>query len=97
MQRRRVRFGQAVILSWNDSRAFDGWHYDPSAPRTPAGIKSLGFVVQGNKEGLVLTTSVGSYGQTIDDLSIPWGAISELEILPGDYSRGGPSPDSLNG
>lgn len=97
MQRRRVRYGNAVLVDWTDSRAFAGWSYDPATPRLPAQIKSLGYVVQSNAQGLVITTSLGSGGQSMDDLCVPWSAIFSLEILPGDYSRGGPSPDSLNG
>lgn len=97
MQRRRVRFGNAVLIRWTDSRAFNGWAYDPTTLRTPARIQSLGYVVQSNPESLVITSSIGSAGQTMDDLSVPWGAIQELEILPGDWSRGGPDADSLAG
>lgn len=97
MQRRKVKFGQAVMVSWLDSRAFGGWGYDPTTPMTPARIVSLGYVVQSNPMGLVMTTSIGSGHQIMDALAIPWLAINDMEILPGDFSRFGPSDTDIHG
>lgn len=89
MQRRAVKFGSAIQVDWQDSRAYSGWSYDPREKVTPAQIKSLGYVVQSNEDSLVITTSLGNAGQSIDKLSIPWRAISEIELLPGS-GRFGP-------
>lgn len=93
MQRRRIAYGTAVVVEWTDSRAFSGWSYDPTTPRPPAQLQSLGYVVQSNPHALVITTSLGTQGQSMDDLALPWGAISNLEILPNDWHRNGPTPD----
>lgn len=92
-----MKLGNAVLIEWKDSRAFSGWCYDAKGPMLPAKIKSLGYAVQSNRDSLVITTSIGNEGQTMDNLAVPWSAIFSLEILPGDYSRGGPSPESLHG
>src|SRR6267142_5930927 len=92
MQRRAVKFGSAIQVDWQDSRAFSGWSYDPKALMTPARIQSLGYVVQSNRDSLVITTSIGNGGQTMDNLSIPWAAVKEIELLPGSGRFGPEEP-----
>lgn len=79
-----LELGQAVKITWVDSKSALGWVYGASSPRKPGYIKSLGYVVQLNKECLTITTSLGERGESIDDLSIPLGCIQdvvEVEIL----------------
>jgi hypothetical protein len=79
-----VHFGDAVALTWHDSRALTGWQYDPERPRIVGEIHSLGRVVQSSEYGLTITTSIHEKA-TIDDLTVPWGSVIEIQVLE-DYS-----------
>lgn len=81
----KLTIGQAVSLYWVDCKSQLGWVYDPNLPRVPGRIRSLGFVVQQNKEVISITTSLDSRGAAIDDLSIPLGCLKEVVILPDEW------------
>ena len=72
-----VSFGDAVVLTWHDSRALAGWQYDNNRERVVGEIRSLGRVVQSSDKGITITSSINEHA-TIDDLTIPWGAIQEI-------------------
>lgn len=81
----QLNLGQAVSLTWNDSKAASGWTYDPKKKRVPGRIFTIGYVVQHNDECLTLTTSMDTQGASLDDFSIPLGCITRLEMLPEDF------------
>lgn len=83
----KLKLGQAVIIDWADTKSLLGWTYSPEKKRFPGYIRSLGFVVQSNDECLTITSSFGEKGESLDDLSIPNGCITELEVLD-DFSLG---------
>ena len=83
-QNPQLQFGTAIALTWLDSKALSGWQYGQNKPsHSPGVIRTIGRVVDNNKFGLTVTTSIGMNKETIDDLTIPWGAIYELEVLEG--------------
>lgn len=90
MQRRKLLPGSAVCVEWADSKAYGGWIYDARRPLEVARIRSLGYVIQTRPDGLSISTSVTTEGDATDVLSIPWGAVRSLEVLPNDWSVGGP-------
>lgn len=92
MKKQNLKFGTAVSVDWLDSKAIGGWSYSPLRVREPGFVRSLGYVIQASKHALTLSTSIDRNGASMDDLSIPWGCISELEALPDDFSRNGPEP-----
>ena len=83
----KLKPGQAVIIDWADTKSLIGWTYSPEKKRLPGYIRSLGFVVQHNDECVTITSSFGERGESLDDLSIPTGCITELEVLE-DFSLG---------
>lgn len=87
LTRRSVRFGQAVRVSWFDSIAYNGWHYNPEKVGEVARIQSLGYVYKKTPHSLVMSTSIGNQGAGLDLLHIPWGAIAHLEVLPTEWHR----------
>lgn len=93
MQKIPVPFGHVVRVDWHDSKALDGWQYDPTMPRTVGRIRTIGMCVQTSDYALTITSSACLNGATMDDLSIPWGAIVEMEVLPDDYALAGPECD----
>lgn len=97
MKKQTIEVGKAVTLNWLDSKARQGWSYDVGHPREPGYIRSLGYVVSASNEALAVSTSIDSRGNSMDDLAIPWGCILELEVLPGDWARNGPSPEDVEG
>jgi hypothetical protein len=79
-----AKSGDAVRVSWRDSKSLSGW-----VPRTyhkfmPGTIESIGYVVKSDEEGLTLATSF-SKDETLcyDPFTIPQGAIEACEILEG--------------
>ena len=84
MDKIQAKFGEAVVLTWHDSRALTGWQYNPTKAREVGVIRSLGRVVQTSDYGITITSSINDHA-TIDDLTIPWGAIVEIDPIP-DYS-----------
>ena len=89
-----LKLGQAVTVEWADSKSALGWSYSPKTKRTPGYIRSLGYVVQSNDECLTITTSLDDRGASIDDFSIPVGALRKVEVLPGDWNYGGPDREA---
>ena len=87
---KKLKFGTPVSVEWHDSIAREGWHYDPSVRRLVAKLRSIGYVVQDDKEGLTITTSLGSRQESMDDLTIPKGAIQGIEVLPEEFNYNGP-------
>lgn len=87
MERLELAFGDAIALTWHDSQAGNGWQYDISRPREIGLIQTLGRVVQNSDRALTITTSIreGRSPATMDDLSIPWTAVEEIQVLE-DYS-----------
>jgi len=84
---RKYPFGKAVQVRWYDSKSMFGWTYDDTLQRGCAKIQSIGYVVQTNKEGIVLTTSIGHSRASIDDITIPWGAIAEIQEIGKQWDR----------
>jgi hypothetical protein len=93
----KTTFGRAVYLEWLDSTSLVGWQYNPLKPRNAHQIKSLGLVVQDNDNAITITTSLDMRGASVDDLVIPKGAITHLEMLPGEWSLGGMDEEDPHG
>lgn len=87
MQRRSIKFGRAVEVSWIDSKGRGGWHYDPRQPRDPAYVRTLAYVVQCGPDALTVAAHIANEGESFDDFTIPWGCIKVLHVLPEEYSR----------
>lgn len=81
-----LKLGQAVQIDWADSKSLFGWTYNPNAKRSPGYIRSLGYVVQLNEECITVTTSMDDRGASLDDFSIPTGAIKSIKVLPADWN-----------
>jgi len=85
---RKIPFGTAVRFCWHDSKSHMGWQYNPERPRQTAKIQTLGYVVQANDEGITITSSIGTHRETIDDITVPWGAIEGgIEELGDTWNR----------
>lgn len=76
-----LKRGQAVIVDWNDAKSLLGWTYNEKMQRKPGKITSLGIVVQKNREVLTITNSMDYRGASLDDLSIPVGCITGVQLL----------------
>lgn len=87
MRSRRLHFGKAVRVQWNDSKSLPGWRYNTSSPRQVAKIVTQGYVVQTNKEGITVTTSISTEGVSLDDITIPWGCVVNLTLLGREWDR----------
>ena len=88
MQCLEVKKGQALTIDWLDSKALAGWNR--TITTDPATIRSLGYVVASDNEAISITTSFEDSGWHFDALSIPWGCITRIDILPDDWAREGP-------
>lgn len=73
--------GRAVYIQWEDSATVDGWR---SSPQVDYGtITSVGFVVETDEKGLVLSTSLNDQFTCICPLSIPWSCVVKcIELEP---------------
>ena len=87
MQARKLKFREAVRVSWVDSMSFGGWNYEPDQVGGVARIQTLGYVVNSNKDYLTMTTSIGSKGGALDPVSIPWPAIVQVDKLGDNWNR----------
>lgn len=81
MRRQRVARGTAVKIVWVDSVSVGGWQYNLDHVGRIAPITTFGLVVNTKDDCITLTTSMGERGGALDPVSIPWGAINELEIV----------------
>ena len=88
MQCLAVKKGQALTIDWLDSKAIGGWNRD-NKPE-PGTIRSLGYVVASDEDALMITTSLETSGWHFDALSVPWGCITRVDVLPDDWAREGP-------
>lgn len=84
MEKTKLNFGEAISFIWHDSKALEGWQYDPTRKRNVGTIHTLGRVVQSSDEGITVTSSLCGLA-SIDDLTVPWGAVEILERLPEKY------------
>lgn len=86
MQQISVPFGSGVRVTWLDSRAMSGWHHVRVGERIPATIVTLGMATRNDDIGLTVSTSIGFDGHmSIDDLTIPWVAITRVDMVPFGY------------
>jgi hypothetical protein len=86
-----LKFGQALEVDWADTKSALGWGaHRPALKRRPGYVRSLGYVIEINKEALTISTSIEEGGGSLDDLSIPIGCIRRIEVLPGDWNLLGP-------
>lgn len=72
-------------VEWVDSKTHRGWQPGCEMPHSVARVSSLGYVVQCNEEGVVISTSVSSEGMSLDNIIIPWGCVQSLEELGGNW------------
>ena len=77
-----LQTGQAVTITWLDSRARTGWYKDK--PPDPSRIKTVGIVVTHDSDSLVLTTSMSDSGYALDPVSIPWGCVTNIWRHPSE-------------
>lgn len=88
--------GTALRVDWDDAKSLMGWQYKYDVPpRVPGRIKSIGFLINVNKEAITLSTSMGHNRASIDDLSIPIGCVTNVEVLPEEYSFDGKPEGSV--
>lgn len=77
--------GRAVYILWEDSAAIDGWRKGLK-PDTGK-ITSVGFVVDADNNGVMITTSLNDQFSAICPLSIPWGAVAVLHELEPQWGK----------
>ena len=86
----KLKQGTAVLIQWDDAKSLLGWSYNhETPPRVPGRIKSLGFLTGTSKECISISHSMDQKSASLDDLSIPIGCITSLEVLPEKFSRDG--------
>lgn len=86
--------GTALRVDWDDAKSLMGWQYKYDSPeRIPGRIKSIGFLINVNKEALTISTSMGHNRASLDDLSIPIGCVTDVKVLPPEYSFDGEKND----
>lgn len=85
MKRLPVSAGEVVKFDWVDSSASNGWQRPTTAHLTLLKITTLGYVIGSSDESISVTTSIANDGQVIDALSVPWGCISKLIVLPDEW------------
>ena len=81
MQSRKLPHMSLVRATWIDSQHAQGWvpvnHMPDAAP-----IISVGFVIRNTRDMLTLAATVGTNGQALTPLSIPWGSsMKKVEVL----------------
>ena len=74
-------------ISWYDSQSDHGWKYNINTVGEVAKNMTLGWVVSTNDECIAVTTSIAHIGAALDPISIPWGAIAEIELLDKQWDR----------
>lgn len=68
-----------VYIEWDDSESVYGWR-DPEEGM-PERIKSVGILMNKNKNGVTLSTSLTAYGKCVDQLWIPATAIRKFRRI----------------
>jgi len=77
--------GKAVYILWEDSATIDGWRRNPSVDIGE--ITTVGLVVEHDKRGVVVTTSLNDEFSCICPLSIPWSCITKLIELEPEWNK----------
>ena len=81
MEARSLTKGTPVLFEWQDSVSSGGWFRDAEKVKEVAWIYTRGYVVGWDEDSLIVTHSISDSGQFLDPLTVPWGAIVELEEL----------------
>lgn len=90
MKKMDVPVGTVVAIKWVDSHTDQGWNRSTLVEKWELQrINTIGYVISSNRDGLKVTTSISNKGFTMDDLSIPWGCIETLKLMPkiGAFAR----------
>lgn len=77
--------GKAVFVSWEDSATIHGWQRDP-VPDV-GHISTVGYVVENNKNILVITSSLNDQFSCLDPISIPWSCITKTGELGIEWQK----------
>lgn len=85
MTRLPVSAGEVVVFDWVDSSASNGWQRPFPQALKLLKITTLGYVVATSEESISVTTSIANDGQVMDALSVPWGCINKLVVLPDEW------------
>lgn len=90
-----IPFGKGVRVRWMDSSQLDGWQYNYSVS-PPGEITTLGLVIKSSEVALTISAHISpAQRASAGSITIPWGAIVEVEELPENYSLD-PSPPDEN-
>jgi hypothetical protein len=89
MRARKLRYGQAVRVIWEDSSTASGWIYkNPKAIGEPTRVVSMGFVVNSRQDSITLTTSIDAEAGNLSPVTIPWSAVQRVDVLEKKWMRG---------
>ena len=83
-----LKFGDGVVIVWRDSSGLDGWQYGEPRVQTQRVI-TKGYVVANDGEAIVVTGTVVNKMIRYAPLTIPYGAIEEIELDPPDHPEQG--------
>lgn len=86
MKQQKLPFGRVVSVFWLDSKSETGWGARDS-PKELGKVVSIGYITSCDGNGLSLSTSIATDGQSLDDVSIPWGAIIDLRKVGEEWDR----------
>ena len=73
--------GQALRVFWVDSSHRAGWRYD-DPPVLIEEVSTLGWVVNTNRKGLNMTTSISKHGGILSLVTIPWQSVTNIQVIP---------------
>jgi len=72
-----------IICRWHDSSSHGRWQNVGEIDTSPVEVRSIGFVAASSPESVTITTSLNDEIEAcLAPVTIPWTAITQLEILP---------------
>jgi len=88
MRPTKLALHQPVAVTWEDSASTHApWHKPQEVvDLEPLVIYSIGLVVGSTKRGLVIATGIDEGAAAVNALSIPWGCITVLTLLPSRFA-----------
>lgn len=77
----KIKGHKVVRVRWNDASSMSGWRDIQRTEPSADIIESIGILIKKNKHGVVLSTSISEWGNSVDPITIPKHAIQKLKYL----------------